>query len=58
MTQAENPTINALLTAKVAAMSPAQADARVLELYDAPNTPENMTEFVKLMFGADTSIGE
>jgi hypothetical protein len=52
------PEINALLTAKVAAMTPAQADARVLELYSAPDTSENQLELVKLLFGEDMSIGE
>lgn len=62
MTQPEIKTaaaaINTLLTAKVASMSPAQADARCLEIYNSPDSPENDLELVKLLFGADMSVGE
>jgi hypothetical protein len=62
MTQPKTKTaaaaISELLTVKVAAMSPAQADERCLELYAAPETPENQLELVKLLFGADMSVGE
>lgn len=62
MTQPETKTasaaINTLLTAKVAAMSPAQADERCLEIYAAPDSPENQLELIKLLFGADMSVGE
>jgi hypothetical protein len=46
------------LAAKIAGMTAAQRDARCLELYKAPKTPENDLEWVKLIFGEDLSIGE
>ena len=58
MTQRKEASADALLTAKVAAMNTAQRDERVLELYGAPDTPQNQLELVKLLFGEDMSIGE
>ena len=46
------------LTTKVAAMSMAERDARVEELYADPdrNSPEKALEWTKLMFGEDLGI--
>jgi hypothetical protein len=46
------------LTAKVALMSEAEREARIAELYELPNTPENLLEFTKFMFGEDITLSE
>jgi hypothetical protein len=48
----------AALSAKVAAMSFEQREARVLELAPTTLTPETSQEFIKLILGPEASISE
>jgi hypothetical protein len=48
----------AALTAKVAAMSDEQREARVLELAPTTLTPETSQEFIKLILGPNASVAE
>jgi hypothetical protein len=48
----------AALSAKVAAMSLEQRDARGLELAFADPTPENSQEFIKCILGPDAGVAE
>jgi hypothetical protein len=41
------------LTAKIASMSDAEREIRVAELYELPHTPENLLEFMTIMFGGN-----
>jgi hypothetical protein len=49
--------IDKALTAKVAAMTAEQQDARLGELY-AAKTPETDLEWIKLTWGADATVAE
>jgi hypothetical protein len=49
--------LNKALTAKVAAMTAEQQDARLGELYEA-KTPATDLEWIKLIWGADATVAE
>lgn len=49
-------TIDAQLTAKVAAMSPEQSIARLHEIVEGDSPEDHLDEFAKLIFWPDTTI--